>query len=443
MGRARARLGARAYAAARASRTACSGETGPSRTRRRCSSRPTTDRPAGGRLGRRVWRAAPSIRSADALGWAYTRAGRPRAGLGWARRALRTGSVDPLFRLHAGVAARRAGRDAEAERYLTAAVKGAAALSPASRAGPPGGAIVRRRTPHPHRGRCPRCWRFALDGSAPCPPTRQLLRQPPLHRLDLRRPGRGSVRPRPGEIPTVQERGLGRAEVLRRKLAEVDRGLVLTVDGRPVALHTAGSPQLTFPSGAGGLNTTRLELTLDAAVDGPLARLAERRHLPRPRRLEGDRRGTRRGNRRPHEDAGRRPHHRPPHLSARPTRHPPRSTRGRLLRRTGPGTLVAPDQPSGNSERSEPRSDGFAGLFEDAADGRGVLAAHAPRRLRVGRAPRALARPREGDGRRLPDRHARNVTGRARAWRDRDGHAHDRRLRARARNAWALPVHAP
>ena len=31
------------------------------------------------RLGRRVWRAKPSIRSADALGWALTRAGRPRA----------------------------------------------------------------------------------------------------------------------------------------------------------------------------------------------------------------------------------------------------------------------------------------------------------------------------------------------------------------------------
>jgi tetratricopeptide (TPR) repeat protein len=85
------------------------------------------------RLGRRVWRAAPSIRSADALGWALTRAGRPRSGLEWARRALRTGSVDPLFRLHAGVAAHRAGRDAEAARYLMTTVKGAAALSPASR----------------------------------------------------------------------------------------------------------------------------------------------------------------------------------------------------------------------------------------------------------------------------------------------------------------------
>jgi tetratricopeptide (TPR) repeat protein len=84
------------------------------------------------RLGRRVWRAAPSIRSADALGWALTRAGRPADGLAWARRALRTGSLDPMFRLHAGVAARRSGQPGEADRYLTAAVKGAASLSPAS-----------------------------------------------------------------------------------------------------------------------------------------------------------------------------------------------------------------------------------------------------------------------------------------------------------------------
>jgi tetratricopeptide (TPR) repeat protein len=84
-------------------------------------------------LGRRVWGLAPSIRSADALGWALTRAGRPRAGLAWARRALATGSLDPAFRLHAGVAALRSGRRRESEGYLTAAVRGAAALSPASR----------------------------------------------------------------------------------------------------------------------------------------------------------------------------------------------------------------------------------------------------------------------------------------------------------------------
>ena len=85
------------------------------------------------RLGRRVWRLAPSIRSADALGWALTRAGRAGEGLVWARRALRTGSTDPMFRLHAGVAALRSGRPGEARRYMTAAVRGAAALSPGAR----------------------------------------------------------------------------------------------------------------------------------------------------------------------------------------------------------------------------------------------------------------------------------------------------------------------
>jgi tetratricopeptide (TPR) repeat protein len=83
------------------------------------------------RLGRRVWRAKPSIRSADALGWALTRAGRSREGLAWARRALRTGSVDPMIRAHAGLAARRAGRAREAQRHLRLAARGAAALSPA------------------------------------------------------------------------------------------------------------------------------------------------------------------------------------------------------------------------------------------------------------------------------------------------------------------------
>jgi tetratricopeptide (TPR) repeat protein len=85
------------------------------------------------RLGRRVWRLAPSIRSADALGWALARAGLAGDGLVWARRALRTGSLDPAFRLHAGVAALRSGRRGEAKRYLTAAVRGAAALSPSAR----------------------------------------------------------------------------------------------------------------------------------------------------------------------------------------------------------------------------------------------------------------------------------------------------------------------
>ena len=60
-------------------------------------------------LARRAWAAAPSVRGADALGWALTRAGRPAEGLESARRALRLGSRDALFLYHAGIAARDAG----------------------------------------------------------------------------------------------------------------------------------------------------------------------------------------------------------------------------------------------------------------------------------------------------------------------------------------------
>jgi tetratricopeptide (TPR) repeat protein len=73
-------------------------------------------------LGRSVFRRAPSIRSADALGWAYTRAGKPELGREWARRALRTGSRDPMIRAHTALARKR-----------RVALRGEAALSPALR----------------------------------------------------------------------------------------------------------------------------------------------------------------------------------------------------------------------------------------------------------------------------------------------------------------------
>jgi tetratricopeptide (TPR) repeat protein len=80
------------------------------------------DRRRGVALARAGWENAPSVRSADALGWALTRAGRPRAGLGWAHRALRLGSLDPAFRYHAGMAALAAGRRAEGRRDLRLAL---------------------------------------------------------------------------------------------------------------------------------------------------------------------------------------------------------------------------------------------------------------------------------------------------------------------------------
>src|SRR5205807_7078402 len=70
-------------------------------------------------LARRAWAQAPSVRSADALGWALTRAGHPTEGLVWAHRAVRLGSIDPSFLYHAGIAARGAGQITQARGYLT------------------------------------------------------------------------------------------------------------------------------------------------------------------------------------------------------------------------------------------------------------------------------------------------------------------------------------
>jgi tetratricopeptide (TPR) repeat protein len=82
------------------------------------------------RLARHAYAAAPSVRSADALGWALTRAGRPREGFAYSRRALRLGSRDPLFLYHAGIAARAAGEPASARRYLAKSVRRNPRFSP-------------------------------------------------------------------------------------------------------------------------------------------------------------------------------------------------------------------------------------------------------------------------------------------------------------------------
>jgi tetratricopeptide (TPR) repeat protein len=81
-------------------------------------------------LARRSWAAAPSVRSADALGWALTRSGDPRAGVRWARRALRLGSRDAMFLFHAGIAARAAGERGLARHWLTRALADNPRFSP-------------------------------------------------------------------------------------------------------------------------------------------------------------------------------------------------------------------------------------------------------------------------------------------------------------------------
>jgi len=80
--------------------------------------------------GRAAWANSRSVRAADALGWALTRAGRPREGLNYARHALRLGSRDASFLFHAGMTAKAAGRDDEARRRLREALAANPAFSP-------------------------------------------------------------------------------------------------------------------------------------------------------------------------------------------------------------------------------------------------------------------------------------------------------------------------
>ena len=74
-------------------------------------------------LGRAAVKDAPSVQNADAYSWALTSAGRGDAALRWAKKSLRTGWLDPLVRYHAGMAAKLAGRDGLAKRWLTQALE--------------------------------------------------------------------------------------------------------------------------------------------------------------------------------------------------------------------------------------------------------------------------------------------------------------------------------
>ena len=175
------------------------------------------------------------------------------------------------------------------------------------------------------------------------------------------------------EVSTVQERGLSRAEVLERKRGEVRRRLEVMVDGRPATLEPAGAPRLSFPPGAGGLRTTRLELPLRAEVSDP--RRVELRDGTFPGRV-----GWKAVVSTPGEGTA----VRTSAPSGDPTgglrRYPADLLSEPLDRRAasfavepGTGTLVAPRGERGSSAESRSEADGFAGLFEDAALGEGVL----------------------------------------------------------------------
>jgi nickel/cobalt exporter len=176
------------------------------------------------------------------------------------------------------------------------------------------------------------------------------------------------------EIPTFQERGLSSSEVLARKRAEVQRNLVLTVDGRRVPLSFLPGAQISFPPGQGGLKLTRIVLPLSARVAHPRAvslhdgtfpgRIGWKAIVAQP----GD--GTDVHSTAPSGDPtdGLRSY-------PKDTLKSPLDVRdARLSVKPGNGTLVAPKAPGGGQATTHNRSgDGFASVFADAAAGRGVL----------------------------------------------------------------------
>ncbi len=74
-------------------------------------------------LAEAAYAATPTVRAADALGWALHRAGRDDEAWERAQEALRLGSRDPRFAYHAGAIALARGDEAAARRHLEEALQ--------------------------------------------------------------------------------------------------------------------------------------------------------------------------------------------------------------------------------------------------------------------------------------------------------------------------------
>jgi nickel/cobalt exporter len=176
------------------------------------------------------------------------------------------------------------------------------------------------------------------------------------------------------EIPTFQERDQGRSEVLAAKQAEVARGLTLRVDGRKVALEPASAAVLTKPKGQGGLLTTRLELSLSAAVVDPS-------RVELVDRTFADRVGWKAIVSQPGEGTAVRTNAPSGDPTSGLQRYPADLLNSPLDRQSatfkvqpGDGSLVAPRAEGESTVTTRDASgQGFAGVFDDAAAGKGAL----------------------------------------------------------------------
>jgi nickel/cobalt transporter (NicO) family protein len=176
------------------------------------------------------------------------------------------------------------------------------------------------------------------------------------------------------EIPTTQERGDSRAEIIRSKQDELRERLSLRVDGRRVPLRFL-EPRLSFPEGQAGLDTTRFVQPLRATVSDP-GRVV----------LRDETFADRVGWKAIVAEAGEGTAVRTAAPSGDPTnglrRYPEDLLNSPLDRRSatfsvkaGDGTLVAPRAEGEKTVTTRDASgEGFASVFEDAAAGQGVLA---------------------------------------------------------------------
>ncbi len=178
------------------------------------------------------------------------------------------------------------------------------------------------------------------------------------------------------EIPTFQERGRPRANVLADKIGEARRRIEVVIDGKRAALGLAPGARIGFLPGQGGLPTTRVEATLVAPAER--ASLVEVRDGTFPGRVgwkavvAAPGKGTAVRSSAPSGDptGGLRRY-------PRDTLSSPLDQReGRFDVRPGNGTLVAPRAPGGERVTTGDRGggDGFAGIFGRAAAGEGALA---------------------------------------------------------------------
>ena len=176
------------------------------------------------------------------------------------------------------------------------------------------------------------------------------------------------------EIPTFQERGLSPAAVLDRKRAEVARGLELEVNGSAMPFRFEPGAKISSPPGQGGLKLTRVELPLSASIDNP-------RNVEVRDQTFRDRVGWKAIQIRPGENTA----VRSSVYAQDPTNglrgYPKDTLSSPLDQRTatftvspGGGTVKAPAPPPDYRATTTDRSgDGFAGVFEDASSGDGVL----------------------------------------------------------------------